>query len=119
MQHLVRIVGLMVAMSPSFVAIQSSAADPKWYSCIARAASHTGRYTFQIAINPCRVYWREIDVHLKIRDCQPPQIAALKPSATDNHSVVWFDLKTGEFYDYLSGVRDHGTCKQLSGEPVR
>ncbi len=99
-----------------FVATAAEAAKPRWYACIAKASSHTGRYTFRLGIDPCSVYWREIDSHLKIRDCRPPIIAALKPSATDNHSIVWFNLQTGAFYDYLSGVKDRGWCAPVEGD---
>ena len=85
-------------------------AAPQWYKCTASASSHTGRYTFRINQQPCAVYWREIDTQLKIKSCNWPEIAALKPSARDDLSVVWFNMKTGQFYDYLSGVYDRGTC---------
>jgi hypothetical protein len=88
-----------------------------WYACTVRAASHTGRYTFRIGVSPCRVYWREIGSVLKIRACDPPVIAALKPSATSPEGIVWFNLKTGAFYDYLSGVKDRGACQKLGNEP--
>lgn len=88
------------------------------YACTVKAGSHTARYTFSIKTSPCSVYWREIDSDLKIRDCQPPIIAALKPSARDNLSVVWFNLESGAFYDYLSGVKDRGICNRII-EPVQ
>ena len=84
-----------------------------WYYCVARAASHTGRYTFRISQKPCEVYWLEIDTTLEIRDCELPVIAAIKPSATDRYSIVWFHMGTGAFYDYLSGVKDRGLCKPV------
>ncbi len=90
-------------------------ADPYWYRCIVKSSSHTGRYTFQITENPCAVYWHEIDSKLKIKDCELPVIAALKPSARDDLSIVWFNLNTGAFYDYLSGVKDRGKCTRVDG----
>jgi len=84
--------------------------EPVWYKCTVYAGSHTGRYTFKIDAEKCAVYWKEIDTQLKIKSCKLPEISALKPSARDDLSVVWFNLKTGQFYDYLSGVRDRGTC---------
>ena len=89
-----------------------------WYSCVVKASSHTGHYTFRIVTNPCEVYWREIDTNLEIRECQLPVISALKPSAIDNYSVVWFNLETGAFYDYLSGWKDLGFCTEMKTEPA-
>jgi len=89
-----------------------------WYHCIVKSSSHTGRYTFKISSNPCSVYWYEIETDLKIRDCELPVIAALKPSARDDLSVVWFNMDTGAFYDYLSGVKDRGICK-LIADPTK
>jgi hypothetical protein len=65
------------------------------------------------------VYWHEVDADLKIRDCKGGQIAALKPSATDNLSIVWFDMNTGAFYDYLSGVKDRGMCTKMAKGPEK
>lgn len=92
----------------------ASNAEAFWYRCIVKSASHTGKYTFQIAKTPCAVYWYEIDTKLKVRDCKLPIIAALKPSARDDLSIVWFDLESGAFYDYLSGVKDRGRCMRTS-----
>lgn len=89
-------------------------AEPIWYRCIVKSSSHTGKYTFQITETPCAVYWHEIEAKLEIRDCELPIIAALKPSARDNLSVVWFDLASGAFYDYLSGVKDRGRCTRIA-----
>ncbi len=91
-----------------------SSADAFWYRCIVKSSSHTGKYTFQITETPCAVYWHEIETKLKIRDCELPVIAALKPSARDDLSIVWFDLNTGAFYDYLSGVKDRGKCARIA-----
>ncbi|HFC04782.1 MAG TPA: hypothetical protein ENJ55_03665 [Rhizobiales bacterium] len=85
----------------------------RWYKCIVHASSHTGYYTFRINQPSCAVYWKEIDTQLKIKSCKLPVIEALKPSATDNLSIVWFNMKTGQFYDYLSGVLDRGRCKVI------
>ena len=90
------------------------ASGPDWYQCIVKSSSHTGRYTFKIGQNPCSVYWHEIETKLRIRDCQLPVIAAFKPSARDDLSVVWFNMDTGKFYDYLSGVKDRGICKPVA-----
>ncbi len=87
--------------------------DTFWYRCIVKSSSHTGKYTFQITKSPCAVYWKEIDTKLKIRDCDLPVIAALKPSARDDLSIVWFDLASGAFFDYLSGVKDRGRCTRI------
>ena len=92
----------------------ASSAESFWYRCIVKSSSHTGRYTFQITENPCAIYWHEINTTLKIRDCELPVIAALKPSARDDLSVVWFDLVSGAFYDYLSGVKDRGRCTRIT-----
>lgn len=81
-----------------------------WYRCIARAASHTGRYTFRIDTEACVVYWLEIDTDMTLLHCQDGIIKALKPSAISNHDIVYFDMNTGYFHDYLSGVLDRGTC---------
>ena len=83
---------------------------PQWYRCIVNASSHMAYYTFLINQNPCEVYWKEIDTQVKITECKLPIIAALKPSAQDKYSVVWFNMETGAFYHYLSGVKDRGKC---------
>ena len=112
-----RLTGALFLMFCSFRADAAPETGPRWYVCTVRAASHTGRYTFRIGVSPCRVYWREIDSTLDIVTCNPPEIAALKPSATSPQSIVWFNLKTGAFYDYLSGVRDRGRCRQRENTP--
>lgn len=88
-----------------------------WYRCIVKASSHMGFYTFKINSDPCKIYWREIDTEIKISECNPPIISGLKPSAQDKYSVVWFNLETGAFYDYLSGVKDRGICTISKEEP--
>ncbi len=90
-------------------------AAPVWYRCVVHAASHTGYYTFKIDNKTCAVYWHEVDSHLKIKTCKLPIIEALKPSARDEHTIVWFNMKTGEVYDYLSGFIDEGMCKVVKG----
>ena len=105
---------LVLGGAISLQAIATLSAEPFWYRCIVKSSSHTGRYTFQITENPCSVYWHEIEIMLKIRDCELPVIAALKPSARDSLSVVWFDLVNGTFYDYLSGVKDRGRCTRIN-----
>lgn len=87
-------------------------AKPVWYKCVVKGGSHTGRYTFKIDQSTCSVYWKEIDSHLKIKSCNLPEISALKPSARDDLTIVWFNMKTGQFYDYLSGFLDWGWCKK-------
>jgi len=101
-----------IMLLPQLIIVPAKAA-PQWYKCTVNAGSHTGRYTFRIDPQSCAVYWREIDTNLKIKSCNLPEIAALKPSARDDLSVVWFNMKTGQFYDYLSGVRDRGWCKAV------
>ncbi len=88
-----------------------------WYRCIVKASSHLGFYTFRISTKPCKIYWREIDTDIRISECNPPIISGLKPSAQDKYSVVWFNLETGAFYDYLSGVKDRGICTATKKEP--
>lgn len=99
----------------------SSAAKAKtsdfWLYCTVTASSHTGYYTFHIKIDgqpTCHVYWREIDTVLKIRECKPPGIIAIKPSSRDGLGVVRFDLKARTFVDVLSGVEDRGRCKKIA-----
>lgn len=103
-------VGAAIIMQTNAV----SSAESFWYRCIVKSSSHTGKYTFQISESPCSVYWHEIEAKLKIRDCELPVIAALKPSARDDLSIVWFDLASGAFYDYLSGVKDRGRCTRVA-----
>ena len=106
----------------SFVLLQAAVIageeEPKWYRCIVEASSHKAFYTFKISIKPCKIYWQEIDTKIKISECNPPVISGLKPSAQDKYSVVWFNLETGEFYDYLSGVKDRGKCTASEKEPA-
>lgn len=91
--------------------------NPLWYRCIVKASSHSAFYTFKINTGPCEIYWREIDTFLNISECNPPVLSGLKPSARDKYSIVWFNLETGAFYDYLSGVRDRGLCTASGKEP--
>jgi hypothetical protein len=97
--------------------VAAQADEFSWYRCIVKASSHTGYYTFKIATNPCRIYWREIDTWLKIRDCELPVIVAFKPSDTDGTGIVWFHMGNGRFYDNLSGVKDRGICTVMAGVP--
>lgn len=101
----------------SIAVTSSSASEALWYRCIVKASSHLAYYTFRINSDPCRIYWREIDTKLNISECNPPIISGLKPSARDKYSVVWFNLETGYFYDYLSGVKDRGHCTASNDEP--
>ena len=89
----------------------------QWYRCIVKASSHLAFYTFKINTNPCSIYWREIDTEIEISECKFPILSGLKPSAQDKYSVVWFNLETGDFYDYLSGVKDRGVCTAHQKEP--
>ena len=94
--------------------VNSAMAKVQWYKCIVKASSHTGYYTFKIDAEKCQVYWLEIDTQLKIQSCKLPVIKGLKPSAMDDLSVVMINVKTGYFYDYLSGVLDRGWCKPIA-----
>ncbi len=98
--------------------ISASEENTKWYRCIVEASSHKAYYTFKISTKPCKIYWQEIDTEIKISECKLPILSGLKPSAQDNYSVVWFNLETGDFYDYLSGVKDWGKCKASEKEPA-
>jgi hypothetical protein len=89
-----------------------------WYRCVVKASSHTAVYTFRISTDPCKIYWQEIDTFINISECDPPVLSGLKPSARDEYSIVWFDLETGAFYDYLSGVKDRGRCSASEQEPA-
>ncbi len=102
----------------SFSVASSDQSNPQWYRCIVNSSSHMGFYTFKINTSaPCEIYWREIDTSIKITQCDYPILAGLKPSAQDKLSIVWFNLKTGAFYDYLSGVKDRGICTAYDKEP--
>ena len=91
--------------------------NSQWYRCIVKASSHMGFYTFRINQQLCEIYWKEIDTQMKVTECKLPIMAALKPSAQDKYSVVWFNMQIGDFYDYLSGVKDRGICTLLEKEP--
>lgn len=102
------------------MSLQSSYAtetNSKLYRCIVKASSHMAFYTFRINQQCCEIYWKEIDTQMKVTECKLPIMAALKPSAQDKYSVVWFNMQTGAFYDYLSGVKDSGICTLLENEP--
>ncbi len=101
-----------------FTSVSAEENDALWYRCIVKASSHLAFYTFKIRTEPCEIYWREIDTKIKISECKPPILSGLKPSAQDKYSVVWFNLETGEFYDYLSGVKDRGICTASAQEPT-
>lgn len=89
------------------------AGDQQWYKCTVNSSSHTGYYTFKVSQASCSMYWLEIDTQLKVKSCELPEITAYKPSARDEFTVVWINLKTGQFYDYLSGVYDRGICRPI------
>jgi hypothetical protein len=95
----------------------ATGANSQWVRCIVNATSHMGFYTFRINQQRCEIYWKEIDTQMNVTECKLPIMAALKPSAQDKYSVVWFNMQTGTFYDYLSGVKDRGTCTLLEKEP--
>ena len=105
--------GLLFSSSGAFADTEK----PLWYRCLAKASSHSARYTFKINTRPCEIYWREIDTALTISECNPPVLSGLKPSARDQYSIVWFNLETGAFYDYLSGIKDRGWCTASEQEP--
>lgn len=116
---LMRNYGLFFVLSLFCVSlVASDNIKGQWYRCIVKANSHLAFYTFRIDTNPCKIYWREIDTDIKISECKPPILSGLKPSAQDKYSVVWFNLETGAFYDYLSGVKDRGVCTASKGEPA-
>lgn len=86
-------------------------AEPIVLTCIAWGGSHTGRYTFEIDTEPCRVFWREIETALQIDRCQPPHIVARKPIAPTTEYIVEFRLDTGFFADHVPGWADRGHCQ--------
>jgi hypothetical protein len=110
-------IGLLTLLLSSVAVPATSASETLWYRCIVKASSHLAYYTFRISTAPCQIYWREIDTKLNVSECNPPKISGLKPSARDKYSVVWLNLDTGEFYDYLSGVKDRGHCTVSNDEP--
>ncbi len=101
---------LLALALASFSASSNYQPYENWYKCTVKASSHTGRYTFRINTRNCSVYWKEIDTQLEVTQCRLPIIQALKPSAISELDIVSFNMKTGQFYDYLSGVHDRGTC---------
>ena len=88
-------------------------AAAQWFACTAWGSSHTGRYTFLIDTEPCAVYWREIDAHLRIELCAPPRIVAIKPFAVSSGYVVEFNLETGRFEDFTPSFSDRGRCEPI------
>lgn len=105
----------MIALVAAACDCEVLAAEPRWYSCTAWGSSHTGRYTFRIGLNPCSVYWKEIDRTLAIAECAPPRIVATKPFAVSSGYVLEFDLKTGRFEDFTPVWSDRGRCVLKSG----
>ena len=89
--------------------------NEKWYKCTAYGSSHTGRYTFRINKKACQVYWLEIDTQLKSVVCSGDIIRARKPSGRTVLDIVFFNMGTGYFYDYVSGVYDRGNCRPAAG----
>ncbi len=109
---------VILALSLTSQPLLAHEGNAHWYRCIVKASSHLAFYTFRIRTKPCEIYWREIDTSIKISECKPPIISGLKPSAQDKYSVVWLNLETGDFYDYLSGVKDRGICTAHKDEPA-
>jgi len=111
---MIRTILLLLALVAIILPVGTQAkGNEVWYKCIARAASHTGRYTFRINTKACRVYWLEIDTQMKILACDQGRIKALKPSAISDADIVYFNMNTGRFYDNLSGVHDRGVCERI------
>jgi len=104
------LIALIVATNPA------AAADGQWYLCTAWGSSHTGHYTFRIAIGPCAVYWHELDRKLKIIRCKPPLVVAEKPFAVSSGWELHFDLATGSFEDFIPTWSDRGRCVGLKDE---
>jgi hypothetical protein len=90
-------------------------AQAKWFACVAWGGSHTGRYTFWIGANPCRVHWRELNQDLTIDECTPPYIVARKPFALNDEYVLRLNTQSGAFSDSVSGATDFGRCRPLGG----
>ncbi len=107
---LVALAALALAMS----AMAAAEAAPRWYACTAWGSSHTGRYTFRIDTDPCRVYWHELEADLAIAQCRPPRIVAVKPFAVSSGYVVAFDLATGGFEDFTPAFSDRGRCRAMT-----
>lgn len=81
------------------------------YQCTAWGGSHTGKYTFEIDIAPCRVHWLEIERSLEILVCSPPIIKAIKPFAPAKGYELHFNMETGVFSDHVPGWADRGSCQ--------
>ena len=81
-----------------------------WHDCVARGTSHTGRYTFSIAVAPCAVYWLELDRDLEISRCDLPWIVAIKPFAVSAGWELHFNMETGFFEDFTPTWSDRGRC---------
>ncbi len=81
--------------------------------CTAWGGSHTGRYTFDLDDQTCRVNWLEIDTVLDPVVCQPPRIVVIKPFAPASGYVLKFNLKTGVFSDHVPGWADRGACTRV------
>lgn len=106
-------VALIVALGDQ---VRPANAQPHWLACTAWGGSHTGRYTFQIDIQACSVYWQELDMLLHIQLCDPPRIRALKPFAPNRDFYVEFNLSTGIFADHANGRADRGRCTPIMHE---
>lgn len=102
----------LIAMAMSTPAAADK--EARWYKCTAFGGSHTGRYTFRVTLDPCAVYWLEIDRHLKIMSCQLPRIAAFKPFADSRHYALYFNLDNDVFSDHTAGWADRGRCVRSS-----
>lgn len=101
----------LIAIAALIIVAGAAEASPRWYACTAWGSSHTGRYTFRIDTDPCRVYWHELEADLAIELCQPPRIVAVKPFAVSSGYVVEFNLATGRFEDFTPSFSDRGRCR--------
>lgn len=96
-----------------------AAATGVWHGCIAWGTSHTGRYTFRIAVDPCAVYWLELGRDLEIARCDPPWVVAIKPFAVSSGWELHFNLETGYFEDFTPTWSDRGRCAPRGDESKR
>ncbi len=108
--RLVHMLRILISLSIFLVFQAPVQAATVEYACTAWGGSHTGRYTFDIDHETCRVYWREIDTELDPLVCQPPRIEAAKPFAPAKGYVLKFNLETGSFSDHVPGWADRGFC---------
>lgn len=98
-----------ITLCLTFVPVSGSPAAI-WHDCVAWGTSHTGRYTFSIALEPCAVYWLQLDRHLNVIRCEPPWIVAVKPFAVSSGWELHFNIATGYFEDFTPTWSDRGRC---------